>query len=111
MDERFGNIKQAEYPIQMFDWQASDGSSILLKGEQVSAAYARSCVVDALKTFIVSAGEKTSCFNCEDDSLFFVGAILYNLCKCCIICACTVGHTGIYACGDCVRLMFFGAMQ
>lgn len=54
MDERFGNIKQAENPIQMFDWQASDGSSILLKGEQVSAAYARSCVVDALKTFIMN---------------------------------------------------------
>ena len=34
MNKRFENIKQAEHPIQMFDWQASDGSSILLKGEQ-----------------------------------------------------------------------------
>lgn len=54
MNKRFENIKQAEHSIQMFDWQASDGSSILLKGEQVSAAYARSCVVDALKTFIMN---------------------------------------------------------
>lgn len=68
MDERFGNIKQAKNPIQLFEWEASDGSSTLLNGEQISAGYGRGHVVSALKTFIMDNEENPLVMNSFDEN-------------------------------------------